>query len=258
MFDPAGVARTPLTAGTTPGLYLVQIKATTSLGDAVQVEKLVRVVPKIEVRYRWEAEVTDVSQTASTNWPDTVAGRPDCQEIPYAGCVVTASTTLTPGAAKPRVVRDGKITLDAAGVRLDETVGGTSGSVTVAYTWQELNGPSSTGTVGYSFAAQPAQSVNGRPVAVQLGLDPDGSVVMRNFRAIGDVRYLSSVTDDPPTGTAPDPGVFGVPGELVPLSVAPRPVPCSTRAIRTGPRACARRRAADSPRAPGAAGSARR
>lgn len=221
MFDPAGVARTPLTAGTTPGLYRVQIKATSTSRDAVRVEKLVRVVPRIEVRYRWEAEVTDLTQTTSTDWPDTVAGRPDCQEIPYAGCVVTAATSLTPGAAKPRVVRDGTITFDANGVRLDETVDGTSGSITVAYTWQELNGPSSTGTVGYSFEPQPAQqSTADRPVGVQLGIDADGSVVMRNFRAIGDVRYRTSVANEARTGTAPDPGVFGVPDALAPLSLA--------------------------------------
>ena len=220
-FDPAGVARTPLTAGTTPGLYRVRIEATSTSRDAVRVEKLVRVVPRIQVRYSWEAEVTDLTQTTSTDWPDTVAGRPDCREIPYAGCVVTAATSLTPGAAKPRVVRDGTITFDTNGVRLDETVDGTSGSITVAYTWQELNGPSSTGTVGYSFEPRPAQqSTADRPVGVQLGIDADGSVVMRNFRAIGDVRYRTSVANEAQTGTAPDPGIFGVPGALVPLSLA--------------------------------------
>ncbi len=54
-------------------------------------DRLIRVVPRLEVRYRWEAEVTSVDLTTTSDWPDAVPGRPDCREVPDPdGCIVNA------------------------------------------------------------------------------------------------------------------------------------------------------------------------
>jgi uncharacterized protein YkwD len=128
-----------------------------------------------------------------------------------------------PGAPTPTVTREGTITLDGNGVRLDETVGGRAGSLSVAYTWEDLTTAStSPGTRTFSFGPLPGQSVTDRVVPVELSLDTDGSVLVDGFRFLAEVPYESGVVNGPITGPDIQPERLGVPGELLPLSV-PQP-----------------------------------
>jgi uncharacterized protein YkwD len=214
-----GRTSTTITPGLDPGIYEITAVMSGGFGPPLTATTTISVVPSLQVRYRWAAEVTSVTDSGSTDWSDEVAGRPDCREIPgFPGCVVASSTRLTESAPRPTLERDGTLTLTASGVRLDEQVSGVPGSLTTTYTWEELGGDTTAGTLNFSFGPAPNQSVTNRPVNVKLRRAPDGSIEVDGFRFLSEVLYRSTVTDVH-QGPAPDPGVFGVPGELLPLSV---------------------------------------
>ena len=109
------------------------------------------------------------------------------------------------------------------GVTLDETVGGRGGSLSITYGWQDLTtSTASDGSRTFAFGPLPGQSVTDRQVPLDLILDADGSILLDGFRFLADIPYESGVVNGATTGPDIQPERFGVPGELLPLSV-PQP-----------------------------------